>query len=174
MHLRAFLCTLVFAGLAVMPVRADVFLCAAPEIVGSSPTASMGGVDLSQCSQVSALSMGAGSGVVDARRAARATCKPVVVTTRLDQSAPEYLRFAFEGRLLQALRILTFGPDPDTGQTRQELEVTLSQVMIADVAQEGGPDGQLHNQITFQPQQIAAAFIPANKQANLDCAMATR
>ena len=72
--------------------QGTLFICGAPEVVGSPSVTEIGGVDVSECSDVLGLSSGLevelGSGPRDR---GRPTCDQVEVLKSLDAASPAYL-----------------------------------------------------------------------------------
>lgn len=161
---------LLVASWTALPAAAQqnaTFLCA-PGIVGGARTQSVGNVDVSTCSDVIGLSLGVQSAGGDVRRAGRTECEPIEVLKPIDRASPEYLRRAFEQSQLQRVDVRLFAPDPDTGETRQMLDVSLRQVAITGVGQEVAA-GQAFERLTLAANQVIVTFPETGGAATLAC-----
>jgi type VI protein secretion system component Hcp len=158
--------------LMTMPAHAQqgtLFICGAPDVVGSPSVTEIGGVDVAGCSDVLGLSSGLevelGSGP---RGRGRPTCDLVEVLKPLDPASPVYLTLAFQGTSVQRIDILFFTPDPDVGIQQQLFELSLRQSFVVGVSQEL-VDGQVVERVTFAPTRIVATFVETGTVADVRC-----
>ena len=108
----------ILIGLMTAPAQAqepNLFICGAPDVVGSPSVTEIGGVDVSGCSDLIGLSSGLEVDVADSRTRGRAVCDRVEVLKSLDAASPTYLSLAAQGTQLQRIDILIFGADQETG-----------------------------------------------------------
>jgi Type VI secretion system effector, Hcp len=166
---RSWFWVLILIGLMTAPAQAQqgLFICGVPDVVGSSSVTEIGGVDVSECSDLIALSSGLEVELVDRPRG-RATCDEVEVVKSLDAASPAYLSLAARVTQLQRIDILIFGADQVTGLTEQRLELSLRQSLIVGVSQEAADD-RVIERITFAPARIVATFEETGGVADIRC-----
>ena len=160
----------VVIGLMTAPAQAqhaNLFVCGAPDIIGSPSILQLGGVDVSECSEVVGLSSGVEVSIIDGR-AGQPTCDQVELLKPLDSASPTYLSLAFQRTRVQRIDILVFGPNPETGETELLYELSLRQSNVVGVAQEV-VDGPVSERVTLAPTRIVATFQETGGVADIRC-----
>jgi hypothetical protein len=148
--------------------QGTLVICGAPDVVGSPSVTEIGGVDVSECSDVLGLSSGIQVDIDDSRTRGRPTCDQVEVLKPLDPASPTYLNLAFQGTRVQRVDILFFATDADTGLTEQVFELSLRQSLIVGVSQEVADD-EVIERVTFAPNRLVATVAESGGVADLRC-----
>lgn len=173
MHLRYLSMVAGLIHLVTLPAQAQqappLFLCAAPDVIGGSPTSEIGGVDVSECSAVIGLDSGVEVPVdVGGRRTGPPRCKQVEVHKPIDPASPTYLTIAFQGTRIQRVDLLFFAQNQDIGEIEQTFELSLRQSTVAGVSQELVGD-RVIERIVFVPTRIVATFADTGAVADIRC-----
>jgi hypothetical protein len=149
--------------LAAGSAAAEAFLCAQPEILGASGVDAAGGVEVSECTRIHALSLGV-STLQDDGSLGPERCAPVEIVAAIDPATPLYVRFAAERREIPALRVLIAGPQEPV------LEAELVRVTVVR-AMPAVEDGEAVTRLTLLPAELVVASPASGERASLVCEM---